>query len=95
MSIYIHAKSVEDCGNGLFRIETHERELSAAEREVIRNLFPNLYDRMYDVLEQESMLRSIADPEEVKAILKKNEPPTPVKKGKKQYNEYVRPVIDD
>ena len=60
--IYIKAEQVEDCGDGLFAIQLPLRPLNDEERRVISNLFPRLADKAYEILEQEALLDSIADP---------------------------------
>lgn len=66
MSVYIRAQSVEDCGNGIFVLHFEERYLTDAERETIAKLYPNLTERAYDLLAQEQLVESLAQPEEVR-----------------------------
>ena len=60
--IYIKAEQIEDCGGGLFAIQIPTRILTDDERNVISELFPNLADKVYEVLEKEALVSAIADP---------------------------------
>lgn len=77
--IYINAIQVEDCGNGLFAIHLPLRQVTEDERVTIARLFPNLSDKVYEVLEKEALIDSLADPA---AIIQKDEPKKVKKAGK-------------
>lgn len=60
--IYIRAEQVEDCGNGLFAIQLRTRPLTDEERAVIQNLFKYMSDQVFELLDKEALMDSIADP---------------------------------
>lgn len=66
--IVIGAVQVLDLGGGYFEVEVADRPLTPEQRVLISTLFPNLFDRVYGVLEQEAILASVLPPEEAHAV---------------------------
>jgi hypothetical protein len=60
--VHVNATNVVKVAENVYRIEFPAREISDAEREVLRNLFPNLTDRAYQLLDQEAMLNIVCEP---------------------------------
>jgi hypothetical protein len=110
MALFIRADQVLDCGGGVFRIEFPETSLTDEQRKVLRELFPNLSDRAYTLLDQEAMVRSLLDPEEAEAHMNRGDrspdpqpvrklpkmgKPTPVAKSIGKHGLVQGPMVDD
>ena len=82
--VSIHAKNVHDNGNGTFTIELESESLTPDERITLERLFPNLTESACKLLNQETLLASLATPAET---MKGQEAPPP-------YVPFTDPDID-
>ena len=64
MMVTIRAITVRDNHNGTFDIEVPGYSLNDEERLTLEHLFPNLAENAYRLLNQESLLASLATPAE-------------------------------
>jgi len=64
VTVHIKAAAVHEVAPGVFAVHMPARRLEPKQTEVIRELFPNLSERVYEVLSQESLLSSLTDPPE-------------------------------
>lgn len=58
--IHIQANQVLTHGDGIFTIEIPVQELSPGTAKIIDELFPNTKDQVFDLLNREALLASIA-----------------------------------
>lgn len=65
--VCVKALSVEDNGNGTFLLELPAREMIPEQKAILRDLFPNLGEQVYKLLDQELLLASLATPLEAAA----------------------------
>ena len=78
--IFIRATTIEDMGNGTFRVEMPGIELSNEDRKFIEKLYPTMADKAYELLDKEALLNSVASPSEIQAPSKDATKPAKVKK---------------
>lgn len=98
MPIFVKAKEVLDHGNGTFEIVIEPRPMTEEQRKVLHELFPNLTERAYDLLEKELLLDLTLTPDEVRWNMEKNGAqtiPTPVKKATKGKGGKTSPDFKD
>jgi len=78
-TLILKATQVTDNGNGTFNVTVPGRELSQLERKAIQGLFPNLSERAYELLQQETLLGCIGNPNDLPEVGDSELPPEPVK----------------
>jgi hypothetical protein len=78
MPLFIRADNVLDCGGGVSRIEPIERPLDDRQREILEQLFPNLIDRAYHLLDAEAILASLMTAEDANAHMARGADPRKV-----------------
>lgn len=59
VGVYVHAESVAYLGQGVYRISMDGVEPTEVQTKVIRELFPNVSDQVFDLLAKEAILGSI------------------------------------
>ena len=57
--VFIQTPRVHIYGDGIVGIEVEGRDISAEERDLLHRLYPNLVDRAFQLLDQESLLGSM------------------------------------
>ena len=62
--VMIKADGIRAMGNGFFEVNLPSRELTFEEKTFLSQVFPNLIERAYDLINQEILLSSIALPHE-------------------------------
>lgn len=58
-NVYVQAESVAYLGQGLYRISMDGVEPTEIQTKVIRELFPNISDQVFDLLAKEAILGSL------------------------------------
>jgi len=62
MSVTIKAQSVLNNGDGTFAVVLEGRELTKELRQALTELYPNLLDQAYKLLDKEAILEAITEP---------------------------------
>jgi hypothetical protein len=72
--ISVRATRVTDNGNGTFDLEMEGAQLTVEDRKILEQLFPNLTDKAYELLNKEALLNAIATPAERESSTRPNYP---------------------